>query len=127
VRVDTYVYGGCDVPAEYDPIIAKVGVWGTDRDDCVLRMRRALEDFALIGTATNLPAHLRLLSNPDFVNGDYTTNFFQQWSMDQPPDHAPLRALAIAAAIAYVRRNLAFQPTLPDRLRSGWHQSSRRW
>jgi acetyl/propionyl-CoA carboxylase alpha subunit len=125
VRVDTYMYSGCDVPAEYDPIIAKVCAWGIDRDDCVLRMRRALEDLALIGTATNLPAHLRLLSNPDFVNGDYTTNFFQQWSLDQPPDDALLRDLAIAAAIAYVRRNLAFRPSLPDRLQSGWHRSSR--
>ncbi len=125
VRVDTYLYSGCDVPAEYDPIIAKVCAWGIDRDDCVLRMRRALEDLALIGTATNLPAHLRLLANPDFVNGDYTTNSFQQWSLDQPPDDALLRDLAIAAAIAYMRRNLAFRPSLPDRLQSGWHRTSR--
>ena len=125
VRVDTYVYSGCDVPAEYDPIVAKVCVWGEDRDECVLRLRRALEDFALIGTPTNLPVHLRILSDPDFVNGDYTTDFFQHLPFDQPPANAPLRDLAIAAAIAYVRRNLVFQPSLPDRLRTGWHRSSR--
>jgi acetyl/propionyl-CoA carboxylase alpha subunit len=126
VRVDTYAYSGCAVPAQYDPIIAKVITWGRDRAECVQRLQRALREIALIGVATTLPIQQIIAQHPEFVQAEYHTESLRR---DLPEDMLPkehARDLAIAAAIAYARRNLAGQPTVPDRLQSGWHRASRR-
>jgi acetyl/propionyl-CoA carboxylase alpha subunit len=126
VRVDTYAYSGCQVPAEYDPIVAKVTVWAEDRPACLGRLRRALEDFTLIGTPTTLPLLQHLLDHPDFLQGCYTTELLAQALEEAaPPPAAHRRDLAVAAAVAYVLRHQAIQPATPDRLRSGWHRASR--
>jgi acetyl/propionyl-CoA carboxylase alpha subunit len=130
VRVDTYAYSGCEVPARYDPVLAKVIVWGEDRDECARRMRRALEDFTAIGIPTNLPLHQRALSTPAFIQGEYTTDFFRHVIGGGEVSETYLRDLAVAAAIAYAQRNLAFHPSSPERMQSGWHRASRelpRW
>jgi acetyl/propionyl-CoA carboxylase alpha subunit len=126
VRVDTYAYSGCAVPAQYDPIIAKVITWGHDRDESVRRLQRALGEIALIGVATTLPIQQLIVHHPEFLQAEYHTESLRRDLPEDalPEDHA--RDLAIAAAIAYARRNLAGQPSVPDRLRSGWHRTSRR-
>jgi len=126
VRVDTYVYSGCTIPAEYNPVIAKLTVWGEDRQMCVARMRRALEDFVITGTQTNLPWLQSVLNSPDFLEGGYTTDFLSHpfEYVDVPEVH--LRDLAAITAVLYARRNQMFNPTVPERLLSGWHRSSRR-
>jgi len=126
VRVDTYAYSGCVVPAQYDPIVAKVITWGQDRTECVRRLQRALSEIALIGVATTLPIQQLIAHHPEFLQAEYHTESLRR---DLPEDALPqahARDLAIAAAIAYARRNLAGQPSVPDRLQSGWHRSSRR-
>ena len=126
VRVDTYVYSGCEIPAAYDPLIAKLAVWGEDRPQCLARMRRALEDFILIGQPTNIPYVQRILHAPEFISGDYDTEFLAHPFHDQTPSVEHFRDLAIAAALLYLRRAHAFAPSQPERLRSGWHRDSRR-
>jgi acetyl/propionyl-CoA carboxylase alpha subunit len=114
------------VPAQYDPIVAKVITWGHDRAESVSRMQRALSELALIGVATTLPILQVIVSHPEFLAAEYDTNSLRR---EMPEDQLPLEVaqdLAIAAAVAYERRNLAGQPVLPDRLQSGWHRSSRR-
>jgi acetyl/propionyl-CoA carboxylase alpha subunit len=126
VRVDTYAYSGCEVPAQYDPIIAKVITWGQDRAESVRRLQRALNEIALIGVATTLPIQQLIAHHPEFLQAEYHTESLRR---DLPEDTLPeeyARDLAIAAAIAYARRNLAGQPSVPDRLQSGWHRTSRR-
>jgi acetyl-CoA carboxylase, biotin carboxylase subunit len=126
VRVDTYAYSGCVVPAQYDPIVAKVITWGQDRAESVRRLQRALSEIALIGVATTLPIQQLIAHHPEFLQAEYHTESLRR---DLPEDALPqahARDLAIAAAIAYARRNLAGQPSIPDRLQSGWHRSSRR-
>lgn len=126
VRVDTYAYSGCAVPAQYDPIVAKVITWGHDRMESLHRMQRALGELALIGVATTLPIHQVIVHHPEFLAADYHTESLRR---DMPEDRLPpeqARDLAIAAAVAYVRRDLAGQPSVPERLQSGWHRSSRR-
>jgi acetyl-CoA carboxylase, biotin carboxylase subunit len=126
VRVDTYAYSGCAVPAQYDPIIAKVITWGHDRDESVRRLQRALGEIALIGVATTLPIQQLIAHHPEFMQAEYHTESLRR---DMPEDALPeehARDLAVAAAIAYARRSLAGQPSVPDRLRSGWHRTSRR-
>jgi acetyl-CoA carboxylase, biotin carboxylase subunit len=126
VRVDTYAYSGCEVPAQYDPIVAKVITWGHDRAESAHRLQRALSEIALIGVATTLPIQQLIVRHPEFLQAEYHTESLRR---DLPEDTLPeeqARDLAVAAAIAYVRRSLAGQPSVPDRLRSGWHRSSRR-
>jgi acetyl-CoA carboxylase, biotin carboxylase subunit len=124
-RVDTYVYSRCVVPARYDPILGKLAVWGTTRDECVSRLRRALQDFTIIGVPTNLPFQQRIVNHPDFIAGRYTADFLNQTLPDVCGDETYLRDLAVAAALGFARRNLTFQPTAPEYTRPGWHRSSR--
>jgi acetyl-CoA carboxylase, biotin carboxylase subunit len=125
VRVDTYVYSRYAVPVRYDPILAKVSVWAANRDECIGRLRRALQDFTIIGIPTNLPYQQRLVAHPDFVAGRYTMDSLEHTLPDACGDETYLRDLAVAAAIGFARRNLAFQPTVPEYTRPGWHRSSR--
>ncbi len=126
VRVDTYAYGGCDVPVRYDPLLAKLVVWDEDRASCLRRARRALEDFVVSGVQTNQPLIQRILEDPDFVEGAYTTEFCRRPLLAPRASERDLRDLAVAAALAYASRNLAFHPTTSERVTSGWHRESRR-
>lgn len=130
VRVDTYVYGLAQVTAAYDPLIAKLTVWGKNRDVALRRMQRALEDFALTGIPTNLPFLQRVVNAPKFIAGNYDTHFRVDLFEDRDEPSAEalknLRNLAVAAAVLYVRRNQMFNPQIAERLRGGWHRSSRR-
>lgn len=126
VRVDTYVYCECEVPGEYDPLIAKLTVWAPERKRCLQRMRRALEDFILIGTATNIPQLRRILHANKFVEGDYSTAFSTRTFAGESGPDKHLRDLAVAAAVLYARRNQTFYPVTPERTKKGWHRDSRR-
>lgn len=128
VRVDAYVYGGAQVPAQYDPLLAKLMVWAPERETCRERLQRALEDFRLTGIPTNLPLLQRMVQVPAFVNGRYTTSVTPHNLIDQVPetDEDHLRDLAIAAALCYVQRNQVGVSSNHPRQQSGWHRSSRR-
>ncbi|MCG8350346.1 MAG: ATP-grasp domain-containing protein [Chloroflexales bacterium] len=126
VRVDTYAYSGCEVPPRYDPVFAKVAVWGETRSECILRMRRALEDFAVSGIQTNLPLHYRIMSGADFLRGDYNTEFSRRPLLKAYSSETDRRNLAVAAAIAYASRVQAAQATTPERFLTGWHRDSRK-
>ena len=127
VRVDTYLYCDSEVPSFYDPLIAKATVWAADRTTCIDRMRRALEDFAIIGAPTNLPLLTAILRSPDFVAGHYATDFLHLPLTTKPATDIEYlrRDLAAAAAVVFARRHEAFNPQLPDQWASGWHRSSR--
>ncbi len=75
IRVDTHCYPGYTVPPNYDSLIAKVIAWGRDRDEAILRMRRALLEFEVEGIRTTIPFHLRVLDNAFFRRGEVYTNF----------------------------------------------------
>jgi len=73
VRVDSGVYGGWRVPANYDSLIAKVIVHGATREEALRRMDRALDEFIVGGIRTNIPLHKRLLREPDVIAGTMST------------------------------------------------------
>jgi pyruvate carboxylase subunit A len=83
VRVDSGVYAGYTIPPYYDSMIAKLVVWGADREQAVERGRRALLEYAVGGVKTNIPLHLALIEAPDFRAGKLTTHFI--------PDHPELQ------------------------------------
>jgi acetyl-CoA carboxylase biotin carboxylase subunit len=79
VRVDSALYDGYRVPLYYDSMIAKLIVHGTSRNECLLRLRRALEEFVIGGIDTTLPLHRRLIAEPDFINGDYDIHWLEKF------------------------------------------------
>jgi acetyl-CoA carboxylase biotin carboxylase subunit len=78
VRVDSAIYQGYRVPPHYDSMIAKVIVHGQSRNECIMRMRRALGEYVISGVDTTIPLHLRLLANPDFANGEYDVAWLER-------------------------------------------------
>ncbi|MGB8646016.1 MAG: biotin carboxylase N-terminal domain-containing protein [Anaerolineae bacterium] len=126
VRIDTYVYSGCDVPSGYDPLIAKLHVWDAERPACHARMERVLSEIKLTGTATNIAFLQQAIRDPEFANAQYTTEFYAGPVKEEPLAPTQLRDLAVAGAIAFMRVNQTFRPIVPDRLHSGWHRASRR-
>ncbi len=78
IRVDGYIYEGSEIPIYYDPLIAKLIVWGRTRAETIERTRRALQEFRITGVKNNLKFLERILLADDFVNGNYTTHFIDQ-------------------------------------------------
>ena len=79
VRVDSGLYHGYKVPPNYDSMIAKLIVYGHTREGCLMRLRRALNEFVIEGMKTTIPLHQKLLDNPDVQNGDYTIKWLEEW------------------------------------------------
>ncbi|MCA9714974.1 MAG: acetyl-CoA carboxylase biotin carboxylase subunit, partial [Myxococcales bacterium] len=110
IRVDTAVSSGSVVSRHYDPMIAKLTVWGPDRMAAIGRMREALHETVLLGISTNIPFHLRVLDEPDFLAGRYTTRY-----IDEHPaltealtlDERDAKAAAAAAVFAARRARVS--------------------
>jgi pyruvate carboxylase subunit A len=78
VRVDSGVYTRYTIPPFYDPMISKLVAWGRDRNEAILRMRRALYEYIIVGVKTNIPFHKAVMENPRFVVGDLSTSFIER-------------------------------------------------
>jgi acetyl-CoA carboxylase biotin carboxylase subunit len=78
VRLDTGVYSGFTISPYYDSLIAKLVVSGESRGEALLRMRRALEEFKIIGIRTNIPFHQRMMDSTRFMAGQYDTRFVEE-------------------------------------------------
>ena len=79
VRVDSGLYAGYRIPPYYDSMIAKVIVYGRNRERCILRLRRALEEMVVEGVKTNIPLHQALMRNDDVLAGNYTIKWLEEW------------------------------------------------
>ena len=79
IRVDTHAYQDGVIPPYYDSLVAKLIAHGKDRTEAIQRMKRALDLFVVEGIHTSIPLHKRILNEPDFVNGNFDTNFIKRW------------------------------------------------
>ena len=79
VRVDSGLYAGYRVPPYYDSMIGKLIVYGSTRERCIMRLRRALEEFVVDGLKTTIPLHQALIEDPEFQSGDYTIKWLEEW------------------------------------------------
>ncbi|HEX8262423.1 MAG TPA: acetyl-CoA carboxylase biotin carboxylase subunit [Allosphingosinicella sp.] len=79
VRVDSGLYVGYKVPPYYDSMIAKLIVYGSTRERCIMRLRRALEEMVIDGVKTTIPLHQKLVNEPDFLAGNYTIKWLEAW------------------------------------------------
>ena len=79
VRVDSALYEGYTIPPHYDSMIAKLIVHGSNRNECLLRLRRSLEEFVIGGVNTTLPLHRRIINQPDYINGHYDIHWLEDF------------------------------------------------
>ena len=84
VRVDSGLYAGYKVPPYYDSMIGKLIVYGTTRERCIMRLKRALEEFVVEGMKTTIPLHQRIIRDEAFLSGDYTIKWLEKWLEENP-------------------------------------------
>lgn len=84
VRVDSAAYPGYTISPHYDSMIAKLIVWGKDRDDAIQRMKRALSEFTIEGIHSTIPFHLKLMEHKKFISGDFDIKFLEEHDVDDP-------------------------------------------
>ena len=81
VRMDTHVYAGYMIPPNYDSMIAKLIVTAQTREEAINKMKRALDEFVIEGVKTTIPFHRQLMDHPDYITGNYTTKFMEDFEM----------------------------------------------
>jgi acetyl-CoA carboxylase biotin carboxylase subunit len=82
VRLDTHVYAGYTIPPYYDSMIAKLITTAQTRTEAIDKMKRALDEFVIEGIKTTIPFHRALMDHPDYVAGNYTTKFMEDFVLD---------------------------------------------
>lgn len=83
VRVDSHIYAGYTIPPYYDSMIAKLITMAQTREEAIAKMRRALSEFVVEGVKTTIPFHLRLMSDENFLKGNYTTKFLESFDLNE--------------------------------------------
>jgi acetyl/propionyl-CoA carboxylase alpha subunit len=120
VRWDAGVEAGNEVTLFYDPLLAKLIVWGETRDIAVQRMRRALSELVIVGLPTSQPFHLRVMGDPDFLKGVIDITYLERAGhsvLAAPPRPGLERALVAAAAtLADGQRDFSSPLTTPQPL-----------
>ena len=81
IRIDTHVYAGYMIPSNYDSMIAKLITTAQTREEAINKMKRALDEFVIEGVKTTIPFHRQLMDHPDYVTGNYTTKFMEDFVM----------------------------------------------
>lgn len=81
VRMDTHVYSGYNIPPNYDSMIAKLITTAQTREEAINKMKRALDEFVIEGVKTTIPFHRQLMDHPDYLAGNYTTKFMEDFEM----------------------------------------------
>lgn len=128
VRIDIGVRSGDEISMHYDPMIAKLIVWGEDREQALLRLRRALAESMVVGTATNVEFLGRIAAHPAFAAGGVDTHFIDTYRDDLlPPPQPPSEQLLATAALyqlLQLQQETAQRAQASNDPWSPWHDSS---
>jgi acetyl-CoA carboxylase, biotin carboxylase subunit len=128
VRVDSGVDEGSEITPYYDSLLAKIVVWGETRGEAIVRMRRALQEYRVIGIKTNIPFHQAIMESHRFHGGQYDTTFVEQrFSIDENiSEELPRVAAIVATLVAHQRGQQAAQIVRgPARDASNWKLAGR--
>jgi acetyl-CoA carboxylase biotin carboxylase subunit len=127
IRLDTGVVAGDHITPHYDPMISKLICWGETRGEALLRMRRALDEYRIMGIKTNIPFHQNLFDSPRFQAGQIDTSFVEErFSMDEGRNLRPEIAAILATLTAHRASQQAAQIVAPgERDTSNWKWISR--
>jgi acetyl-CoA carboxylase biotin carboxylase subunit len=110
VRVDSGVTTGDVITPYYDPLMAKLICWGDTRGEALLRMRRALSEYRILGVNTNIPFHQKLLDSTRFIAGQFDTAFVEErFKMEEEGELRPEIAAVLATLVAHQQRQQAAQ------------------
>src|SRR4030095_13901524 len=133
IRVDEVVFEGWTVPMDYDPLLSKLIAWGNSREETIARLRRALEEYSVIGIKTNAALFRRILSEPDFLRAEIHTTWLDE--LLQRPQHAGdsgahgdangADAAAIAAALWQATHNGGTSEGTVGAPESAWKRDGR--
>jgi len=109
IRLDEGVYEGYTVPLEYDPLLSKLIAWGNSREETIARLRRALDEYTITGIRTNVSLFRRILTEPEFLRGEFHTKWLDELLARPSPPATPPRpgteeASVIAAALWHTAR-----------------------
>ncbi len=117
VRVDTHLYYGYGISVFYDPLIVKLAVWGSSREESIRRMRNALKEFVIEGVKTTIPFHRKILEDEDFLRGDIHVNFVDERIGELLPEQAlgDEETAAIVAVLADQVERRGFRAVVPRR------------
>ena len=131
VRLDLGIYEGFDVPIHYDPMLGKLIVWAENRELCIARAKRVLEEMVLHGPVHNLPFHRWALDQEAFVDGTYTTNFvaekFDGATYLPELDEGQTQALIAAVSLFEAKRRTQSPECAPQETNvSSWRLNARR-
>jgi acetyl/propionyl-CoA carboxylase alpha subunit len=122
VRIDTGVFPGFEITPYYDPMISKLICYGETRAEAILRMRRALEEYRIMGVKTNIPFHQHMLDSHRFLSGQFDTSFVEdRFSMDEREAPYTREAAVLATLAAHQQSQRASQIVAPgERDTSNW-------
>jgi acetyl-CoA/propionyl-CoA carboxylase len=118
IRVDTYLYPGCNVSGYYDSLVAKLLAWGRNFDESRIRMRNALDEFMIEGINTTIPLYKTIMDDPNFINGELSTDYLERFKIlnkmnEDAKGVAKKSAMAAVAAVLlqseFVRKSAAIQ------------------
>ena len=79
IRIDSALYQGYKIPSHYDSMIAKLITYGENREDCIQKMKRALEEYIIIGVDTNIQLHQKIIQSDEFMSGNYNINYMSRF------------------------------------------------
>ena len=127
VRVDTGVFSGSEITPYYDSMISKLVCYGETRAEAVMRMRRALEEYRIMGVKTNIPFHQHMMASHRFLSGQFDTKFVEdRFTMDDREAPHAMEAALLAALATHERSQRAGQIVAPgERDTSNWKWYSR--
>lgn len=110
VRVESSLYRGCPIDLYYDPMVAKLVVWGESRAEAIMRMRRALNEYRIAGIKTSIPFHISVMKSTEFMMGNFDTGFIDRKHLvddqDERRRHARIAAVT-SALLAHEERRQA--------------------
>jgi acetyl-CoA carboxylase biotin carboxylase subunit len=125
VRVDSSLYSGWEVGPHYDSLLSKLVVHGADREQALARLRRALDEYQVMGVKTTLPFFRRLADDPRFIHGDVDTRFLER-DFDFAPPESPEADTALAAAALFSHQRRRGNGAAVPRPGSRWREAGRR-
>jgi acetyl-CoA/propionyl-CoA carboxylase len=121
IRVDTYLYPGCNVSGYYDSLVAKLLAWGRDFDEARIRMKNSLDEFVVDGINTTIPLYKTIMDEPNFIKGELSTDYLERFKIinkmhEHAKEAAKKRAKAAVAAVLlqseFVRKAGAIQSSM---------------
>jgi acetyl-CoA carboxylase biotin carboxylase subunit len=127
VRDDSGAYEGASIPRFYDTLIAKLIVWGADRDAAIRRMARALGEYKVVGVRTTIPVLSRIIAHDDFRAGRLSTHFLDRVMPSLAPTEGRFASVAMIAAVLgeYERLGHATLPPARTAAMDGWRLGAR--